>query len=49
MGRDFQFFKDVHQSVRLDVAALKESSYLHIKILGYIYDVTHGPVEEAKT
>ena len=45
---DFELFQDVHQSVRHDMGIVKASPYLNVQVLGFIYDVTHGTVEEVK-
>ncbi len=45
---EFELFKDVHQSVRHDMGVVKASPYLNVQVLGFIYDVTHGTVEEVK-
>ena len=47
-GMEFQAFRDMHQSVRHDMDVLKASPYLDIQVLGYVYDVAHGTVEEVK-
>ena len=45
-GMEFGLFKDVHESVRQDMDVVKGSPYLNVQVLGYIYDVTIGTVEE---
>ena len=47
-GMDFQLFQDVQESVRHDMGVVKASPYLDVQVLGYVYDVTHGTVEEIK-
>ena len=42
----FRLFEDVHESVRHDMGVVKGSPYLDVQVLGYVYDVTHGTVEE---
>lgn len=45
-GMGFGLFKDVHESLRHDMGVVKGSPYLNVQVLGYVYDVTHGNVEE---
>ena len=45
---EFQLFKDVRQSVRHDMGVVKASPYLNVQVLGFIYDVTKGTVEEVE-
>lgn len=47
-GMGFELFKDVHESVRHDIGVVKASPYLNVQVLGYIYDITNGTVEEVK-
>ena len=47
-GMDFELFEDVHQSVRHDMSIVKASAYLDVQVLGYIYEIEHGTVEEIK-
>lgn len=47
-GMEFELFKDVHQSVRHDMSIVKASPYLNVQVLGFVYDITHGTVEEVK-
>ena len=46
---EFGLFKDVHESVRHDMDVVKGSPYLNVQVLGYIYDVTNGTVEEVNS
>ena len=45
---DFQSFEDVHESIEHDMGVVKASPYLDVQVLGYVYDVTSGSVEEVK-
>ena len=45
---DFQLFKDVDESIKHDIGVVKASPYLDVQVLGYVYDVTSGTVEEVK-
>lgn len=45
-GMGFGLFKDMRESVRHDMGVATGSPYLDFQVLGYIYDVTHGAVEE---
>ena len=47
-GMDFQLFEDVHTSIIHDMGVVKASPYLDVQVLGYVYDVTSGTVEEVK-
>ena len=40
----------LQQSVREDMEIVRSSPYLKkdLKVLGYVYDITHGTVEEVK-
>ena len=46
---DFQLFKNVRESVRHDMGVVRASPYLDAQVLGYVYDVTNGTVEEVNT
>ena len=41
----------LRQSVKDDMEVVKSSPYLKkdLKVLGFVYDITHGTVEEVKT
>ena len=47
-GMDFQLFEDVHASIIHDLGVVKASPYLDVQVLGCVYDVTSGTVEEVK-
>lgn len=47
-GREFEFFKDVQQSIKYNVAVVKVSPYLDVQVLKHIYEVMHSSIVDVK-